>query len=179
MLSGAKVTTSAGENIIPVNKAYYLDSPKGDPSNGLDEKRNCVPPMKNGKGHYSKFKRNRDATPFDKTFSLERICNEIKKIGLPGFGDVLTYHPLTGKPQKVLTYKGICSYQKLKHMVIDKIHARSRGGRTLLTHQPRDTAVTRIRNLKSGLKKLIYNINNFLQNKVTNNQVEIATHENE
>ena len=135
MLAGVKVTASSKFNQIKVGGPYCFDAEdKGDPSNGKDEKKKCKSPD----GGYGKFKGNRDATPFDKSYSLDKIIKEIKKLGIEGFSEVLCYHPYTGLPQKVLTFKGMCSYQKLRHMVVGKIHARSRGGRTLLTRQPKE-----------------------------------------
>lgn len=43
---------------------------------------------------------------------------------------------ITGEPLEAYVYFGPIYYQRLKHMVIDKMHARSRGPRAILTRQP-------------------------------------------
>lgn len=43
---------------------------------------------------------------------------------------------ITGEPMECYVYFGPIYYQKLKHMVQDKMHARARGPRALLTRQP-------------------------------------------
>lgn len=78
-----------------------------------------------------------DATPFRKTYSVDIIRAEMARYGME-FGDEYMTDGVTGKPLKSLIYKGLVYYQKLKHMVIDKMHARARGGRTTLTRQPKE-----------------------------------------
>jgi len=49
--------------------------------------------------------------------------------------DVL-YSGVTGQPLDAYIFSGPVFYQKLKHMVLDKAHARARGPRAVLTRQP-------------------------------------------
>ena len=39
-------------------------------------------------------------------------------------------------PEEAFIYSGPVFYQKLKHMVMDKVHARAQGPRAILTRQP-------------------------------------------
>lgn len=49
--------------------------------------------------------------------------------------DMLT-SGITGEPLEAYVYFGPIYYQKLKHMIMDKMHARARGPRATLTRQP-------------------------------------------
>lgn len=78
-----------------------------------------------------------NGTPFDE-FNIEVIVSRLKECGVDGFGDEVMVDGITGRMYKGLVYFGPCYYQKLKHMVVDKVHARSRGVRNTLFRQPTD-----------------------------------------
>ncbi|EUD64425.1 DNA-directed RNA polymerase III subunit RPC2 [Plasmodium inui San Antonio 1] len=69
-------------------------------------------------------------TPF------EEIASILFKYGFNCSSKELLYSGLTGEPLETYIFMGPIYYQKLKHMVQDKIHARARGPRQLLTRQP-------------------------------------------
>ncbi len=76
-----------------------------------------------------------DATPFYKT-PIEQLQNEILKYGYLPDATEVTYDGRTGQKIKSRIYFGVVYYQKLHHMVADKIHARARGPVQILTRQP-------------------------------------------
>ncbi|KAL3822037.1 hypothetical protein ACHAXA_007830 [Cyclostephanos tholiformis] len=51
-------------------------------------------------------------------------------------GKDVYYSGVNGAPLDAYVFSGPVFYQKLKHMVLDKMHARSRGPRAVLTRQP-------------------------------------------
>jgi DNA-directed RNA polymerase II subunit RPB2 len=86
-----------------------------------------------------------DATPFTSSSTdgaAERICELLANAGM-NQGDAyertgwetLT-NGMTGEPIKAKIFMGPTYYQRLKHMVGDKIHARAQGHVTTLTRQP-------------------------------------------
>jgi len=56
--------------------------------------------------------------------------------GLNYTGKDIYYSGVNGAPLDAYIFSGPVFYQKLKHMVLDKMHARSRGPRAVLTRQP-------------------------------------------
>ena len=46
------------------------------------------------------------------------------------------YNGFTGKKMEVMIFLGPTYYQRLKHMVEDKVHSRGRGPTQILTRQP-------------------------------------------
>ena len=67
-----------------------------------------------------------DATAFSHK-PVDTICKMLKDAGFSEDGKEVMYHPHTGKRLKGRVFIGPTFYQRLKHMVEDKIHARARG----------------------------------------------------
>lgn len=82
-----------------------------------------------------------DATSFenlDEELTLEKLQKLMISIGRSPSGEEFCYNGQTGEPFKERIFIGICSYQKLKHMVVDKFHSRFRGPVHIKTRQPVD-----------------------------------------
>jgi DNA-directed RNA polymerase II subunit RPB2 len=77
-----------------------------------------------------------DATPFNKKMTVPRLSEELQKRGLEPQGNEMLYCGYTGKQLPTSIFMGPCFYQRLKHMVADKIHSRSTGPLVMLTRQP-------------------------------------------
>jgi DNA-directed RNA polymerase III subunit RPC2 len=71
--------------------------------------------------------------------SADRVLDCSRELVSHGFNyagkDYLT-SGVTGEPILCYIFMGPIYYQKLKHMVMDKMHARARGPRAVLTRQP-------------------------------------------
>ena len=76
-----------------------------------------------------------DATPFYKE-PIDEIKITLKRLGYPSTGVEALYDGRTGELLQHPIFIGIVYYQKLHHMVSDKIHARARGPVQILTRQP-------------------------------------------
>jgi DNA-directed RNA polymerase II subunit RPB2 len=79
-----------------------------------------------------------DATPFSDC-SVQSIAKVLELSGMERYGNEIMYNGRTGEQIKTEIFIGPTYYQRLKHMVTDKIHARgSNGPIVMLTRQPSD-----------------------------------------
>jgi len=80
------------------------------------------------------------ATAFGEEFGnaakVVDISADLVAKGFSYHGKELLYSGTSGEPLLNYIFMGPIYYQKLKHMVMDKMHARARGPRAVLTRQP-------------------------------------------
>jgi DNA-directed RNA polymerase II subunit RPB2 len=76
-----------------------------------------------------------DGTPFN-NYDVTDLPKILKKLGYSPYGTETMYCGMTGKKMDAQIFIGPTFYKRLKHMVLDKIHSRSRGPRQALTRQP-------------------------------------------
>ncbi|EUB54999.1 DNA-directed RNA polymerase III subunit RPC2 [Echinococcus granulosus] len=67
---------------------------------------------------------------------VESLAEVLTEHGHHYLGKEILISGVTGEPMEAYIYFGPIYYQRLKHMVMDKVHARSRGPVTALTRQP-------------------------------------------
>jgi DNA-directed RNA polymerase subunit B len=76
-----------------------------------------------------------DGTPFANT-NPENLRKTLLKLGFQHSGREVFYNGVDGRKMEADVYVGIVYYQRLHHMVSDKMHARARGQVQMLTRQP-------------------------------------------
>ena len=76
-----------------------------------------------------------DATPFQQ-IDTGLIGNVLQKFGFESMGNEVLYNGRTGEQLRVNIFMGPTFYQRLKHMVDDKVHDRATGPDVILTRQP-------------------------------------------
>jgi len=76
-----------------------------------------------------------DGTPFCKV-TVDQICNKLHELHYQKYGNETLYSGFTGRQLTARVFIGPTYYQRLKHMVDDKIHSRARGPVTQMTKQP-------------------------------------------
>jgi DNA-directed RNA polymerase II subunit RPB2 len=79
-----------------------------------------------------------DCTAFTLNRELiqKTICDELSKYGFSGKGTEVMYNGMTGEAIESMIFIGPTYYQRLKHIVKNKMHARSTGAVTSATRQP-------------------------------------------
>nr|KAF6282449.1 hypothetical protein mMyoMyo1_010086 [Myotis myotis] len=77
-----------------------------------------------------------DATPFNDAVNVQKISNLLSDYGYHLRGNEVLYNGFTGKKITSQIFIGPTYYQRLKHMVDDKIHSRARGPIQILNRQP-------------------------------------------
>jgi len=76
-----------------------------------------------------------DGTPFT-DMSVEQIGDILEENGFERYGNELMYDPRSGKQFPFAIYYCPTYYQRLKHMVDDKMHSRARGPVSNMVRQP-------------------------------------------
>lgn len=75
-----------------------------------------------------------DGTAFEE-HDLDSVKEKLKELGYNENGYEYLYNGMTGEQMKIALFIGPTFYQRLKHLVEDKIHSRARGPKTSLTRR--------------------------------------------
>ena len=76
-----------------------------------------------------------DGTPYNH-LKVDALRKHMTTLGMHPYGNEILYNGQTGEMIEAEIFMGPTFYQRLKHMVIDKRHSRSRGPIVSLTRQP-------------------------------------------
>ena len=83
-----------------------------------------------------------DGTPFNNV-SVENIADALQECGYQRYGNEQLYSGTTGRPLKGgRVFIGPTYYQRLKHMVRDKIYSRNQGKVTRRNRQPPEVSTS-------------------------------------
>ncbi len=79
-----------------------------------------------------------DGTPFNRPGEdvIEESARILEAYGFNRYGEETMYNGITGEKLKASLFTGIVYYNRLYHMVANKLQVRSRGTVQILTHQP-------------------------------------------
>ncbi len=130
MLSGRAICSGNALHNISISKVWDEESPNWEVPDGEHK------PLTNEV--YNDCSRFQDGTPFRKDSSYADVGDELKKLGINEFSEEIMINGETGEVMQFPIFFAICPYMRLKHMVADKVHARSKGGRTRITRQPKE-----------------------------------------
>jgi DNA-directed RNA polymerase II subunit RPB2 len=76
-----------------------------------------------------------DGTPYSH-LTIEELRKQMVELGMHPYGNELLYNGQTGEMMEAEIFMGPTFYQRLKHMVSDKVHSRNKGPIVSLTRQP-------------------------------------------
>jgi len=68
-----------------------------------------------------------DATAFNTAITVESVASQLHRKGYQRHGNETLHSGMTGKQLSAKMFIGPTFYQRLKHLVDDKIHSRARG----------------------------------------------------
>ena len=77
-----------------------------------------------------------DASPFENANEAVNITNMMETLDYEQFGNEILYNGYTGEQMNVSIFMGVQYYQRMKHMVHDKVQSRDTGPKTVLERQP-------------------------------------------
>ncbi|KAL1233681.1 DNA-directed RNA polymerase II subunit [Trichinella spiralis] len=77
-----------------------------------------------------------DATPFNDSVNVQKVSSLLQEYGYHLRGNEVMYSGFTGRKLNTQVFIGPTYYQRLKHMVDDKIHSRARGPLQMMARQP-------------------------------------------